>query len=73
MIWPITFFAVALIAGIFGYTGIAAASAGIAQIICLLFFGLGVFAVFAETFWTQTMEDRDDTRHQRQPETTRRS
>ncbi len=45
MIWPVTFFAVAVIAGLFGYTGIAAASAGIAQVLCLLFAGLGFIAL----------------------------
>ncbi|WP_010138763.1 DUF1328 family protein [Oceanicola sp. S124] len=45
MTWPVTFFAVALTAGLFGYTGIAAASAGIAQILCLLFAGLGFIAL----------------------------
>ncbi|MBR9762259.1 MAG: DUF1328 domain-containing protein [Rhodobacteraceae bacterium] len=48
MTWPVTFFAVALIAGLFGYTGIAAASAGIAQILCLLFAGLGFIAVLLQ-------------------------
>lgn len=45
MIWPVTFFAVALIAGLFGYGGIAAASAGIAQLLCLFFAGLGAVSL----------------------------
>ena len=35
--WAVVFFIVALIAGVFGFGGVAAASAGIAQILFYLF------------------------------------
>ena len=38
--WAITFFLIALVAAVFGFGGIAAASAGIAQILFYLFIGL---------------------------------
>ncbi|PJE28654.1 Uncharacterized membrane protein YtjA, UPF0391 family [Pseudooceanicola antarcticus] len=48
MIWPVTFFTVALVAGLFGYGGIAADSAGIAQLLCLFFAGLGAVSVLLQ-------------------------
>lgn len=38
--WAVIFFAVAIIAAIFGFGGIASASAGIAQILFLIFLAL---------------------------------
>jgi uncharacterized membrane protein YtjA (UPF0391 family) len=35
--WAITFFVLALIAAVFGFTGIAAGAAGIAKVLLLLF------------------------------------
>ena len=35
--WALTFLVVALIAGVLGFGGIAAASTGIAQILCVVF------------------------------------
>jgi len=42
--WALIFFVVSLIAGIFGFTGIAAGSAAIAK--TLFFLALALFAVF---------------------------
>ena len=41
--WALTFFIVAVVAGVFGFGGIASASVGIAQILFVLF--LVLFAV----------------------------
>jgi uncharacterized membrane protein YtjA (UPF0391 family) len=49
-LWSIVFFAVAIVAGLFGYAGIAAASAGIAQILFILFMGLGILALVVYHF-----------------------
>lgn len=57
-LWTIVFFAVALVAGIFGFTGISAASAGIAQILCVLFLGLGICA-FALRFIVSNDEETE--------------
>lgn len=43
--WAITFLVVALIAALFGFGGIASASAGIAQIIFFVFIALFVIAM----------------------------
>ena len=43
--WALVFALISLIAGVFGYTDIAVASAGIAKFICFLF--LALFVVFA--------------------------
>ncbi|WP_084794525.1 DUF1328 domain-containing protein [Pseudoponticoccus marisrubri] len=43
--WALMFLAVALIAGLFGFGGIATASAGIAQILFFLFLALFVVAL----------------------------
>ena len=43
--WAITFLAIALIAALFGFGGIASASAGIAQIIFFVFIALFVIAM----------------------------
>ncbi|MDQ2094970.1 DUF1328 domain-containing protein [Rhodalgimonas zhirmunskyi] len=45
--WAITFFVVAIIAAVFGFGGIASASAGIAQILFFLFLALFVIALIA--------------------------
>ena len=42
--WALIFFIISLVAGIFGFTGIAAGSAGIAQF--LFFAALILFAIF---------------------------
>ncbi|MGI3167114.1 DUF1328 family protein [Pseudooceanicola sp. 200-1SW] len=60
MIWPITFFAVAFIAGVFGYAGIAAASAGIAQILFLLFAGLGILSLLLHVTEARHRDEFDD-------------
>jgi uncharacterized membrane protein YtjA (UPF0391 family) len=43
--WALTFLVVALIAGAFGFGGIATTSAGIAQILFVLFLALFVIAI----------------------------
>lgn len=35
--WTVVFFVIAIVAGLFGFTGIASASVGIAQILFLIF------------------------------------
>ncbi|SHF75761.1 uncharacterized protein DUF1328 [Litoreibacter halocynthiae] len=40
--WALVFFVVAIIAGVFGFGGIASASAGIAQILFFIFLALFV-------------------------------
>lgn len=45
--WALTFFVVAVIAAIFGFGGIASASAGIAQILFFIFLALFVIALVA--------------------------
>ncbi len=43
--WALAFFVIALIAGLFGFGGIASASAGIAQILFFVFLALFAAAV----------------------------
>ncbi len=43
--WAVTFLVIALIAALFGFGGIASASAGIAQIIFFVFIALFVIAL----------------------------
>jgi uncharacterized membrane protein YtjA (UPF0391 family) len=43
--WAITFLVIALVAALFGFGGIASASAGIAQIIFFVFIALFVIAL----------------------------
>lgn len=43
--WALTFFIVALIAGVLGFTGIAGAAAGIAEILFFIFLVLFVIAL----------------------------
>jgi uncharacterized membrane protein YtjA (UPF0391 family) len=43
--WAVTFLVIALIAALFGFGGIASASAGIAQIIFFVFIALFVIAM----------------------------
>ena len=43
--WAIVLFICAVIAGVLGYTGIAAPFAGIAQVLCIIFFILFLAAV----------------------------
>jgi uncharacterized membrane protein YtjA (UPF0391 family) len=45
--WALTFFVLAIIAGAFGFGGIAGASAGIAQILFFVFLGLLVLSFIA--------------------------
>jgi len=45
--WAVTFFIVAIIAAVFGFGGIASASAGIAQILFFIFVALFVVALIA--------------------------
>jgi uncharacterized membrane protein YtjA (UPF0391 family) len=45
--WAVVFFVVALIAAVFGFGGIATASAGIAQILFFIFLALFVVAMVA--------------------------
>lgn len=45
--WALTFLVVALIAALFGFGGIASASAGIAQILFFVFLALFVIALIA--------------------------
>lgn len=48
--WAAVFLVIALVAGLFGFGGIAAASAGIAQILFAIFLGLFVVALLAHLF-----------------------
>lgn len=48
--WALTFLGIALIAGIFGFGGIASASAGIAQILFVIFLVLFGVALVARAF-----------------------
>ncbi len=45
--WALTFLVVALIAALFGFGGIASASAGIAQLLFFVFIALFVIAIIA--------------------------
>jgi uncharacterized membrane protein YtjA (UPF0391 family) len=45
--WVITFFVVALIAAVFGFTGIAVAAAGIAKLLFVIFLVLFLVSLFA--------------------------
>lgn len=45
--WAITFFVIAIIAAVFGFGGIASASAGIAQLLFFVFLALFVIALIA--------------------------
>ncbi|MFN4100564.1 MAG: DUF1328 domain-containing protein [Pararhodobacter sp.] len=45
--WALTFFAIAIIAAVFGFGGIATASAGIAKILFVVFLALSVIALLA--------------------------
>ena len=47
--WALTFLVVALIAGLFGFGGIASASVGIAQVIFFVFLLLFIIAMVART------------------------
>lgn len=53
--WAIAFFVIALIAAVFGFTGIAAASAGIAKIIFFVAFAIFLLALIANLFRTSTV------------------
>ncbi|MEM9583780.1 MAG: DUF1328 domain-containing protein [Pseudomonadota bacterium] len=48
--WALVFFVVAIIAAIFGFGGIASASAGIAQILFFIFVALFVITLVARLF-----------------------
>ncbi|MDO5758198.1 MAG: DUF1328 domain-containing protein [Rhodobacterales bacterium] len=48
--WAIVFLVVALVAALFGFGGIASASAGIAQILFFIFIALFVIALLARLF-----------------------
>jgi Protein of unknown function (DUF1328). len=45
--WALTFFVIAIIAAVFGFGGIASASAGIAKILFFIFLALFVIALLA--------------------------
>lgn len=45
--WAVTFFVIALVAAVFGFGGIASASAGIAQILFFIFLALFVVTLVA--------------------------
>jgi uncharacterized membrane protein YtjA (UPF0391 family) len=49
--WAVVFFIIAVVAAVFGFGGIASASAGIAQIIFFVFVGLLVLTLVARVFW----------------------
>lgn len=50
--WVLTFLVIALIAGLFGFTDIAAGAASIAQVIFFLFVALLVLAlIFGGSIW----------------------
>ena len=43
--WALTFFLIAVVAAVFGFTGIAGASAGIAQVLFFIFLALFVISL----------------------------
>jgi uncharacterized membrane protein YtjA (UPF0391 family) len=45
--WALTFFVVALLAAVFGFTGIAVAAAGVAKILFYLFLALFLISLIA--------------------------
>jgi len=47
--WPAIFFVVAIIAALFGFTGIAAGAASIAKILFFIFLGLFLLAIIGGT------------------------
>ncbi|HBZ43420.1 MAG TPA: DUF1328 domain-containing protein [Maritimibacter sp.] len=52
--WALTFLVIALVAALFGFGGIASASAGIAQILFFVFIALFVIAMIARAFRGRT-------------------
>ncbi len=52
--WAVVFFVVAIIAGVFGFGGIASASAGIAQLLFVIFLALFVIAMVARALKGRT-------------------
>ncbi len=52
--WALTFLAIALIAALFGFGGIASASAGIAQILFFVFIALFLVAMVARALRGKT-------------------
>lgn len=48
--WTIVFFVISLLAALFGFTGISAAAAGIAQILFFVFMGLFVIFLVVSLF-----------------------
>lgn len=46
--WAVTFFIIAIVAAIFGFGGIASASASIAQLLFFVFLALFVIALLAQ-------------------------
>jgi len=52
--WAIMFFIVAIVAAVFGFGGIASASAGIAQILFFIFIALTIIALVVRAFKGKT-------------------
>lgn len=52
--WAITFLVIALVAALFGFGGIASASAGIAQILFFIFLALFIIAMVARALRGRT-------------------
>ncbi|GAA5080702.1 DUF1328 domain-containing protein [Maritalea mobilis] len=52
--WALTFLVIALVAALFGFGGIASASAGIAQILFFIFIALFVIAMVARAIRGRT-------------------
>lgn len=52
--WAITFLIIALVAALFGFGGIASASAGIAQILFFVFLALFIIAMIARALRGRT-------------------
>ena len=48
--WSATFFIIAIVAGLFGFTGIAAGAASIAKILFAIFLGLFLITLVAGLF-----------------------
>lgn len=53
--WALTFFVLAIIAGVLGFGGIASAAAGIAKILFVIF-----VVLFIASFFFRTAEKADD-------------
>jgi len=52
--WTLTFLVLALIAGLLGFTDLAGAAAGVAQVLCIVFLTLVVISAFSRMLTGKT-------------------